>query len=148
MLQGVRLEFLRAFKSQHSETCRHLTTEQICYLLIKPQTALHRCSYVSQLSKTEKNHYFGQSSNWFVSHAWSSLFFPMIDAILIYFEQRADADTAIIWIDVFCISQHTNPESSVSPMWWIAFSKCIQQAGRMLWVMDSWNKPRPLRRSW
>jgi hypothetical protein len=142
------LDFLRAFKTQHSGACRHMTTEQICYLLIKPQTAVHRCSVVHQLSRTEQFQYFGQLSDWFVSHAWDSLFFPMIDAILTFFEHRADADKAIIWIDLFCISQHTNPESPVSPMWWIAFSKCIQQAGRMLWVIDSWMKPKPLRRSW
>jgi hypothetical protein len=148
MLQGVRLDFLRAFKTQHFDACRHMTTEQICHLVIKPQTALHRSSFVSQLSKTEQNHYFGQNCNWFVSHAWQNLFFPMIDAVLTFFDQRVDANAAIIWIDVFCISQHTNPESLVSPLWLIAYSKCIQQAGRMLWVIESWSNPKPLCRSW
>ena len=147
-MQGVRLAFLRNFKARHSGTCHHMTTEQICHILIKPQTALHRRSIVQQLSKTNELLDWGEHSNWFVSHAWSNMFFPMIDAILNFFDQRSDAETAVIWIDLFCISQHTNPELQVSPMWWSAFSKCIQDARRMLLVIESWKQPKPLQRSW
>lgn len=148
MLQGIRLVFLRKFKARHSAAFGHMTTEQICHLLIKPQTAVHRCSVVQQLSKSPESLDFGERSNWFVSHAWSNLFFPMIDALLNFFEHRADAEKAIIWIDLFCISQHENPELHVSPMWWRAFSKCIEDSKRMLLIIDSWNDPKPMQRSW
>ncbi len=142
------MEFLRAFKSQHSVLCGHLTTEQVCHLLIKPQTALQRKSVVDQLWSTERFNECGSDSHWFVCHAWSSLFFPMIDAILNFFEHRADRNEAVIWIDVFCISQHSDPESAISPAWWHGFSKCIDYTGRMLFVIDSWSEPKPLQRSW
>ena len=72
----------------------------------------------------------------------------MIDTLLNFFEHRADAEKAIIWIDLFCISQHENPELHVSPMWWRAFSKCIEDSKRMLLIIDSWNEPKPMQRSW
>lgn len=148
MLQGIRLEFLRKFKARHSAACGHMTTEQICHLLIKPQMAVHRCSVVQQLSKSPESLDWGERSDWFVSHAWSNLFFPMIDTLFNFFEHRADAEKAIIWIDLFCISQHENPELHVSPMWWRAFSKCIEDSKRMLLIIDSWNEPKPMQRSW
>jgi len=142
------LEFLRAFKAQHSDLYGQLTTEQVCHILIKPQTALHRRSVVHQLWSMKKFSESGEESNWFVCHAWSSLLFPMIDAILRFFDDRADADAAIIWIDLFCISQHLDPESALSPLWWSGFSYCVDFVGRMLFVIDSWNEPKPLQRSW
>lgn len=142
------MEFLRAFKAQHSDLYGQLTTEQVCHILIKPQTALHRRSVVHQLWSMENFSESGEESNWFVCHAWSSLLFPMIDAILRFFDDRADADAAIIWIDLFCISQHLDPESALSPLWWSGFSYCVDFVGRMLFVIDSWNEPKPLQRSW
>ena len=142
------MEFLRAFKAQHSDLYGQLTTEQVCHILIKPQTALHRRSVVHQLWSMKKFSESGEESNWFVCHAWSSLLFPMIDAILRFFDDRADAEAAIIWIDLFCISQHLDPESAFSPIWWSGFSYCVDFVGRMLFVIDSWNEPKPLQRSW
>ncbi len=148
-MQGVRLNFLRAFKEKYSAACGLMNSEQICHLLIKPQTALHRCSVVSQLVKGDKNSDWGQYSNWIVCHAWDNLFFPMIDAILSFFEHRADADAAVLWIDLFSTSQHNDQSSTASPMWWREFSTFVEVAGKkMLLVFDSWKKPKPLQRSW
>jgi hypothetical protein len=147
-MQGVRLAFLREFKALHSATCGHMTTEQICHILIKPQTSLQRCSVVVQLSQANALQNWGECSNWFVSHAWSNLFFPMIDAILSFFKHRSDGETAVIWMDLFSISQHANTESQISPLWWRLFSKCIEDSRKVLLVIESWRDPKPLKRSW
>ena len=149
MIQGVRLNFLRAFKEKYSSACGFMNSEQVCHLLIKPQTALQRCSVVSQLVREDKSFDWGQHSNWIVCHAWGNLFFPMIDAILKFFELRADADAAVIWIDLFSTSQHINQHLTASPMWWSDFSTFVEGAGKkMLLVFDSWKEPKPLQRSW
>jgi hypothetical protein len=125
-----------------------MTSEQVCHLVIKPQTALFRRSVAFELSRNDQMHDWGPQANWFVCHAWSNLFFPMIDAILNFFQHRVDAADAVIWMDLFCVSQHTDPEVQVSPMWWAGFSERIEDAGNMILVIDSWKDPKPLKRSW
>ena len=48
------------------------------------------------------------SATWFISHTWSNPFADTLDAILHFFEERTDADTAMLWMDVFVDSQHVD----------------------------------------
>jgi hypothetical protein len=47
-------------------------------------------------------------ATWFISHTWSNAFADTLDAVLLFFEGRADAASAKVWFDVMVTSQHVN----------------------------------------
>ena len=88
-------------------------------------------------------------ATWFISHTWSNAFADTLDAILHFFEERADVDTAVLWMDVFVDSQHADAGSNKSPQWYMTtFKSSIARIGRLLLVVDAWNNPTALRRAW
>ena len=93
-------------------------------------------------------HYVG-SATWFISHTWSNTFADTLEAILIFFEGRADAENAMFWWDIFVDSQHACAGPSKSTQWFMStFKNSIMRIGRLLLVVDVWNNPAALRRAW
>ncbi len=93
-------------------------------------------------------HHVGPAT-WFISHTWSTPFASTLQAILQYFDGRADAADAMLWIDMFVDSQHADAGSSKSPQWYMTtFKSSIARIGRLLLVVDVWNNPTALQRAW
>ena len=97
------------------------------------------------------------ASTWFISHTWSYAFADVIDAILTYFEHRPTAEQAavVLWIDFFCDSQHARlpswppPDVEKNSKWFMDnFADLISTIGAVLMIMQPWNSPLTLQRSW
>jgi len=85
----------------------------------------------------------GGRATLFVSHAQSCSFFKLLDAIDRYLELHAvDPKTTYLWLDVMCIRQH-EVEADVSHI-----SEIETKIGRVVMVLDPWDKPACLSRVW
>ena len=72
-----------------------------------------------------------------------------LDAVLLFFEGRADAASAKLWFDVMVTSQHASAGPSKPSSWWMGtFKESIARIGGLLLVVDVWNNPTALRRAW
>ena len=88
-------------------------------------------------------------ATWFISHTWNNPFADTLESILHFFDGRADASTAMLWIDVFVDSQHADAGTAKTPQWYMTtFKNSIGRIGRLLLVVDKWNDPTALRRAW
>ena len=93
-------------------------------------------------------HHVGPAT-WFISHTWSNPFANTLQAILQFFESRADAANAMLWFDMFVDSQHADAGPSKSTQWYTTtFKNSIARIGRLLLVVDVWNNPTALKRAW
>jgi hypothetical protein len=80
-------------------------------------------------------------ANWFVSHTWQNKFSDTIDAVLFFFEQKADAGDVVLWFDIFSAPQHEMQEVSRPPSWWMnTFKSSIERMGNLILVVDKWSK--------
>ena len=90
-----------------------------------------------------------RAATWFVSHTWNNAFPDTLDSILNFFEGRADAADARLWLDVFVDSQHASEGSCKTPQWYMTtFKTSIERIGSLLLVVDAWDNPAPLKRAW
>ena len=118
-------------------------------MYLRPRTSRRRSSVADELAAHAATAFHVGEATWFISHTWSNAFADTLDAILHFFEGRADADTAVLWMDVFVDSQHADTASSKSPQWYMTtFINSIARIGRLLLVADKWNDPTALRRAW
>ena len=149
LLQGVSLQYLRWMHTQFGPSLGRLTTSQFEKMYLRPRTSRRRSSVADELAANAATARHVAPATWFISHTWSNAFADTLDAILHFFEERADADTAMLWMDVFVDSQHADTGSSKSPQWYMTtFKNSIARIGRLLLVADKWNDPTALRRAW
>ena len=88
-------------------------------------------------------------ATWFISHTWSNAFADTLDAVLLFFEGRADAASAKVWFDVMVTSQHGSKGPSKPSSWWMStFKDSIARIGGLLLVVDAWHNPAALLRAW
>jgi hypothetical protein len=126
-----------------------LTTSQFEKMYLRPRTARRRCGVTEELAAHAATSQYVGPATWFVSHTWSNPFADTLQAILHFFEGRADAATAVLWFDIFVDSQHADTGASKSPQWYMTtFKNSIAAIGRLLLVVDKWNNPTALRRAW
>ena len=150
-----------------------LTTAQVCEAVVKPATARARgggaCAYAHVL-RDEPDGRGAPSvarATRFVSHAWAYSFADLLAALLAH----APADDAeYYWIgahppracsracpapeaslrartDIFVCNQHT--ATSLAFSWWFhAFGDAVAQIAHTVLVLQPWQSPRPLTRSW
>jgi hypothetical protein len=118
-------------------------------MYVRPFTSHNRCSVVEQLiGKGETAKHVGDAT-WFISHTWSNVFADTLDAVLLFFEGRADAASAKVWLDVMVTSQHGSTGPSKPSSWWMStFKDNIARIGGLLLVVDVWDNPTALRRAW
>jgi hypothetical protein len=120
-------------------------------MYVRPRTSHRSNSLVDELAACgETAHHVGQAT-WFVSHVWGNPFLDTLDAILLFFEDRADASTAKLWIDIFVTPQNISlgPKAPLPSSWYMnTFKSCIAQIGSLLLVVDSVDNPTPLQRAW
>ena len=126
-----------------------MTTSQFEKMYLRPRTSRLRCSVVDALAAdAATSHYVGPAT-WFISHTWSNAFADTLDAIFQFFEGRADAAHAVLWLDVFVDSQHVVEGPGKTPQWYMStFKSSIARIGRLLLVVDAWDNPTPLTRAW
>ena len=149
MLQGVGLPYLSWLRSTLGSSLGRMTTSQFCQMYVRPFTSRNRGSVTEQLmAKGETARHVGDAT-WFISHTWSNAFADTLDAVLLFFEGRADAASAKVWFDVMVTSQHVNAGPSKPSSWWMStFKDNIKRIGGLLLVVDAWDNPTALRRAW
>jgi hypothetical protein len=143
---------------------RDLSTAEVCSKhVIKPDTAAAKSSYVDWLASgkagavanclTSKLPSTGKSTM-FVSHAWSHDFRDFISAIVAWVEETRSAEEiaegVYLWIDIFCVNQHSEPENPLSHYYREAYFKdIISKIGHTVVVLDQLLLACvPLARSW
>ena len=148
--QGISLEYLRWLKAEFSEVwLGRLTTSQFEKMYLRPRTCRLRSSVVDALAADATAAHHVGPATWFVSHTWNNAFPDTLDSILNFFEGRADAADARLWLDVFVDSQHVSEGACKTPQWYMTtFKSSIARIGSLLLVVDAWDNPAPLQRAW
>ena len=144
------MEYLQWIKSEFREAwTSRLTTSQFEKMYLRPRTARLRCSVVDALAADAATAHHVGPATWFISHVWSNAFADTLDAVLLFFERRADAASAKVWFDVMVTSQHGSTGPSKPSSWWMStFMNSIARIGGLLLVVDAWDNPTALRRAW
>ena len=149
LLQGVSLEYLRWMHVEFGPSFGRLTTSQVEKMFLRPRTSRRRCSVTEELAAHAATAHHVGPATWFISHTWSNPFADTLQAIIQFFEGRADAASAMFWFDIFVDSQHADAEPSKSPQWYMTtFKNSIARIGKLLLVVDVWNNPTALQRAW
>lgn len=140
---GIKLSYLQTLIKNLPEDERiDSTTEDICEKFIKPITLPFKCTYCEFLQCIDPS-VIGQSTV-FISHAWKSRFFDVVDALLHYF---SDEPEIIIWLDLFSSNHHQTPDRSFE--WWEnTFKTGISEIGRTVMLLAPWGDFLPLTRTW
>ena len=82
----------------------------------------------------------------FVSHAWAYPFADLLAAL----EARPEAGTPLpyYWLDMLTCNQHATLADVPSDWWSNAFRDSVASIGLTVLVLQPWNAPVPLTRSW
>ena len=117
-----------------------MTTNDVCFGVVKPATAAGTCSCVDLLLRAEEAGAVRPATA-FVSHAWKYTFVDVVDTL------RGLPEDAYVWFDVFTVNQHQSLQ--VSPQWWYTtFKDAVASIGHTVLVLMPWNDPIPLTRAW
>ena len=126
-----------------------MTTSHFCQMYVRPFTSRYRCSVTEKLMAQGETAQHVGDATWFVSHTWNNAFADTLDAVLLFFERRADAASAKVWFDVMVTSQHASTGPSKPSSWWMnTFKDSIARIGGLLLVVDAWDNPTALQRAW
>jgi hypothetical protein len=148
-LQGVGLPYLSWLRSTLGPSLGRVTTSQFCQMYVRPFTSRSRCSVAERLLELGDKAQHVAPATWFISHTWSNVFADTLDAILLFFKGRDDADSAKVWFDVMVTPQHASAGPSKPSSWWMGtFKSSIARIGGLLLVVDAWDNPTALRRAW
>ena len=144
------MDYLRWLKAEFFEVWQsRLTTSQFEKMYLRPRTCRLRCSVVDALAADAAAAHHVGPATWFVSHTWNNAFPDTLDSIFAFFEGRADAADARLWLDVFVDSQHASEGSCKTPQWYMTtFKTSIERIGSLLLVVYAWDNPAPLKRAW
>lgn len=140
---GVSLEGLRVFIEFHGggrAALEGLTTADVCEAIVKPRSAAARKSFL------ETHALPAGPATVFVSHAWSTPFLTLVDAIGAWEEEHSSAGKAYYWVDLLANDQHDACERPYE--WWTTvFMQLIREIGTLVLVLE-YQQPRPLQRAW
>jgi hypothetical protein len=143
---GVGLTFLKAFRVRWGAVYNRWSTSQVVKMLIKPLTGVSRKSICDNLIETQSSD-VGKATV-FLSHVWNQSFSDTLDAFIEIADSWPHNDGVFVWMDVFSVSQHASPDELSSSWWMNAFKQAISQFGRLVMVMQPWEKPIALTRGW
>ena len=143
------MRYLSWLRSTVGWSLGRMTTSEFCQLYVRPFTWCSRGSVTERLvARGDAAQHVGEAT-WFISHTWSNAFADTLDAVLLFFEGRADAGSAKVWFDVMVTSQHGSTGPSKPSSWWMStFKNSIARIGGLLLVVDAWDNPTALRRAW
>ncbi|XRB00898.1 kinesin light chain 3 [Pycnococcus provasolii] len=116
-----------------------MTTNDVCFGIVKPATEQVKTSYADMLASTEPREV--KAATVFVSHAWKYTFVNVVDAL------SSLSENAFVWFDVFTVNQHAS--SQVPPDWWFTtFKVAVASIGHTVLILMPWDDPIPLTRAW
>ncbi|XRB16584.1 EF-hand domain-containing protein [Pseudoscourfieldia marina] len=116
-----------------------MTTNDVCFGIVKPATEQVKTSYADMLASTEPREV--KAATVFVSHAWKYTFVNVVDAL------SSLSENAYVWFDVFTVNQHASLQ--VPPDWWFTtFKVAVASIGHTVLILMPWDDPIPLTRAW
>ncbi|KAJ3330424.1 Kinesin light chain 3 [Blyttiomyces sp. JEL0837] len=119
---GINLSYLHELVKACGgrETLASFTTANICSVLVKPLTADHQSSVCEVLT--------------------------MADTIP-FNQPTGSSEKVFLWIDLFVFSQHREEEKPFE--WWqTTFITAVKTIKNVIMVLQPWDDPIPLKRSW
>jgi hypothetical protein len=129
------------FKQRWRRVYENMTTSHVCNFIVRPLSARRRGSLCDAMLQHPRTSRCVARANWFVSHTWQNKFSDTIDAVLFFFESKADAGDVVLWFDVFSVPQHEMHETPRPPSWWMnTFKSSIERMGNLILVVDKWSK--------
>jgi tetratricopeptide (TPR) repeat protein len=145
---GVKISFLKAFKNRWGSVYAGWSTSQVVKMIVKPLTCLSKQSVCDDLIAAESSEV--GIATVFVSHVWAQSFSDTLDAFLDVAEswESGSKDDAFVWMDVFSANQHAAPDELPARWWMAAFKQAISRMGRLVMIMQPWDKPVALTRGW
>ena len=120
-------------------------------MFIRPRTWRSCSSLVSELQAAGDTGKHVGHATWFVSHTWANCIVDTLDAVLLFFDRRADCAAAKLWFDFIVTPQPSNTSNTPSPpsSWYMStFKQSIAAIGGLLLVVDAWDDPSALQRAW
>jgi tetratricopeptide (TPR) repeat protein len=155
-LRGVQLTVVNFFLAtlagldqQYEQTTKEVMDEHI-FRITQPYKA---CAYdMMHHLRLNVDKPVTSKPTHFVSHAWSTKFSVTLAAINAYCEEtEVSTDDVYLWMDVFCLNQHTEvPGSRTMTETELAtcFANSVETAGHTLFVCTPWDQPKALTRCW
>ena len=149
VVQGVDVEYLQWLQTTFGASIGRATVEQVCQMYIRPRTSRSRGSVAQELAGSARTRRHVGPASWFISHTWSNAFADTLAAVLLFFEGREGAASALLWLDFLVTPQHASAGPSKPSSWWMGtFKSSIARIGSLLLVVDAWDNPAPLKRAW
>lgn len=128
------------FKQRWQRVYENMTTSHVCNFIIRPLTARRRGSLCDAMLQHPRTSRYVGKANWFVSHTWQNKFSDTVNAVLFFFESKAEADDVVLWFDIFSTPQHETQQAPRPPSWWMnTFKSSIEGMGNLILVVDSWS---------
>jgi tetratricopeptide (TPR) repeat protein len=130
------------------ELLRGRSTRDVQYRL-RTITVESRQSLCSQLLE-ESGQELVSEANWFITHAWDYKFLDVMEAIELFFQVEYGSDRmneAVIWFDLFSVTQH-GMGSQPFEWWTTVVRNAVKTIGNMLIILEPWENPVALSRSW
>ena len=146
--QGVGLPYISWLRSIIPPSLSRITTSQFCQMYIRPRSSRNCNRLASELQAACDSEKHVGHATWFVSHTWANCIEDTLDAILLFFDKRADYATAKLWIDFMVTPQQANAASPPSSWFMSTFKESIATIGGLLLVVDAWDNPSALQRAW
>lgn len=151
-LLGVSFAYFERFIFDNGgrEAFEGKTTAEVNATVLVPLCQKGHGSICQQLRRKES--LFVGPPTWFVSHAWSSRFLDVIEAVEITLRRKEGDDKyrdAIIWFDQFTL-YHTGSNALDIPYETLhdTFMNSTRAIGKMILVFDRWDDPKHLTRAW
>eukprot|EP00291_Cryptomonas_curvata_P003989 CAMPEP_0172199310 /NCGR_PEP_ID=MMETSP1050-20130122/28612_1 /TAXON_ID=233186 /ORGANISM="Cryptomonas curvata, Strain CCAP979/52" /LENGTH=240 /DNA_ID=CAMNT_0012876309 /DNA_START=95 /DNA_END=814 /DNA_ORIENTATION=- len=141
---GVSVEFLIQFATENEEWLAGKSTADVVGW-IKERTKDAHCSYAEVLKRQGRGKEVSRATA-FGSHAWNGLFLGLVDAAEQY--QLSTGELEYIWIDIFVVPQNIEDQEKGENVWFDGFEDNLRSIGRALVVLNSWDDPIYLTRSW
>ena len=113
---------------------------------VKQITKLKKNSMVEYLAETSPE-FVKTKAGVFISHAWGYKFKDLLGTLNSI--DKHDQDDLFIWLDSLNVNQH-KADAQLYPVefWKTTFLEAIRDIGRTVAVLQPWNDPIPLTRSW
>ena len=119
------------------------TTTQVNNCIVKVDTFKARTSYCEMLRSRGETNMIGIPTC-FLSHAWQYNFKTLVETVKKHFSEHSQV---YIWNDIFSEEQN-DAITKDKNYFYNAFKDAIESIGYTLLVLDPWDKPIPLSRSW
>mmetsp|Transcript_9676 Transcript_9676/g.25040 ORF Transcript_9676/g.25040 Transcript_9676/m.25040 type:complete len:358 (-) Transcript_9676:58-1131(-) len=143
MLLGVSLPYMREFARRHgydADTPSHLVRELVLELTAPTLRSMAECLVED---RTKGGLPAVGIATLFVSHAHACSYHRMVDAVEAHFElHELDLARTFVWLDIFSVRQHS-VDTEIGLIGLVE-----QRIGRVVMVLDPWDKPVCLTRVW